>query len=77
MECIEAPFQYEKTQFSYWKDVNGIEQFFWAGDKNELHTCQCGMYGSCQIEKDACVQDISCNCDFNSKYSQIDSGNMT
>ncbi len=75
---LGVTFEYDQSQYSYWKDVNGLEQYFWAGNKGELHTCQCGIDGNCQIEENvARLPDIRCNCDYNLVAPQIDSGNTT
>ncbi len=74
---MAAPFEYEETEYSYWKDVNGIIQNFWAGDKTDVHTCQCGIDRNCQTNQYALpTQGLKCNCDNNSSAPQIDSGNI-
>ncbi len=72
---MEAPFEYEQSPYSFWIDVNGMERYFWAGKMSELHTCQCGIDGSCEIEENVVgLPDIRCMCDYNSVFSQNDSG---
>ncbi len=77
VECMTAPFEYDQIQYSYWKDVNGSPQYFWAGDKSAQHTCQCGIDGNCQIDGSATpLPNVKCKCDYNSSSPQIDIGNL-
>ncbi|KAI9563595.1 Contactin-associated protein-like 2 precursor [Daphnia sinensis] len=56
-DCIEAPFEYEGVQVSWWDDRKGDRQYFWSGKATTTHTCECGINGNC-IEADK-----KCNCD--------------
>lgn len=48
---------YQGSKYAWWTDANGKPQYFWAGNDSKVHTCQCGIDGSCLDS------DYSCNCD--------------
>ncbi|XP_059353050.1 contactin-associated protein-like 5 [Daphnia carinata] len=56
-DCIEAPFEYEGKQVSWWDDRYENPQYFWSGKPTDDHTCECGITGNC-IEANK-----KCNCD--------------
>lgn len=70
-ECIEAPFEYQSEQVSWWDDRNENQQFFWSGKYTSpnAHTCECGIYGNC-----VGGGTKKCNCDSGLKDLQVDSG---
>ena len=55
---------------AWWNDRNGNAQYFWAGDNNNTHTCQCGIDHNC-VE----LQNF-CNCDSAAPVPLNDSGEL-
>ena len=71
-DCIEAPFEFNGQQVSWWDDRHGNPQYFWSGKHTNDHTCDCGIHGTC-----ISGSTKKCNCDSLLSDSHSDHGNFT
>ncbi|EFX85587.1 hypothetical protein DAPPUDRAFT_237752 [Daphnia pulex] len=71
-DCIEAPFEFNGQQVSWWDDRHGNPQHFWSGKHTSGHTCDCGINGNC-----IGGSTKKCHCDSRLSYSESDHGIIT
>ena len=55
-DCFGVPLEYDRVAQFWWSDRSGHPQFYWAGENNTKHTCQCGMENACDDPS------MTCNC---------------
>ncbi|XP_046446696.1 uncharacterized protein LOC124195999 [Daphnia pulex] len=70
-ECFSAPLEFNEIAYSWWNDKNGQAQYYWSGNNNATHTCQCGIENSCVDS------NVKCNCDSYAPSNLSDSGEIT
>ncbi|XP_057373146.1 uncharacterized protein LOC130694024 [Daphnia carinata] len=70
-DCNNAPLELNGVSYAWWNDKYGIPQYYWAGSNNSVHTCQCGIDGTC-------VDPVAkCNCDAAAPVQLFDDGVVT
>ncbi|XP_046634546.1 uncharacterized protein LOC124313779 [Daphnia pulicaria] len=70
-DCIEAPFDFDGQQVSWWDDRHEDQQHFWSGKHTSGHTCDCGINSNCLDSAE------KCNCDSKLSSPQSDEGIIT
>jgi hypothetical protein len=66
-----AQLHFKGVHYGWWDDTNGEPRYFWAGNKTDAHTCQCG------IERNCHEGEFLCNCDsINSNVKLSDIGTV-
>ncbi|KAK4011386.1 hypothetical protein OUZ56_020500 [Daphnia magna] len=70
-DCNYAPLKLNDVTYAWWNDKNGNPQYFWAGNNNRVHICQCGIDGNCVDPA------TKCNCDAAAPIQLSDEGVVT
>lgn len=67
-DCLSAVFVFNDVQYCWWNDRHGEPRYYWAGSKDNVHTCSCGNDGSC-VEP-----TVLCQCDASAPLALFDEG---
>ena len=69
-----APLNDQDVNFGWWTDKTYKPQYFFHGNYENQHICQCGEQNDCV---DSAIPDLRCNCDSQDPTWRTDEGTIT
>merc|ERR1712136_104652 len=71
--CFLAPLAGNNGEpVGAWVSRYGIEKYYFTGSNEDIHTCDCGLDGSCVDS----AHGYTCNCDADQPVSLVDTGTI-